>query len=293
MSSPYSYVLLTSARNEGDYIEKTIQSVLLQTILPIRWVIISDGSTDDTDSIINKHIRAHAWIDLLHLNRQGGHDFGAKAYALNRAYEHLRAIDCAFVGILDADITVGPEYYRTMMDICHSNPSLGIVGGYVQEKIHGQWKNRPTNATHSVPGAVQFFRRECYERMGGFISSKVGGEDWYAEICVCMQGYAIRADPDIPVWHHKLTGVASGGLIRARYRSGILDYSIGSHPLFEIVKCLRRLPLETPYCIGSLVRLCGFAKAALCTDKRFASPDARQFLHAEQLRRLGIKKTKK
>ena len=82
-NSKLKYVLITPAHNEGKFIEKTIQSVVSQTILPLKWVIVSDGSTDNTDEIIKKYLDQNPWIELLHLSRERERNFAAKVDAFN------------------------------------------------------------------------------------------------------------------------------------------------------------------------------------------------------------------
>jgi len=123
------YVLITAAKNEQDYIEKTIQSVLHQTILPHKWIIVSDGSTDNTDSIVKKYMEKHDFIKLITRTGNENRNFGSKAMSVTTAYEHIKNIDFDFVGNVDADISFDSNYYENMLFKFKGNPKLGIVGG--------------------------------------------------------------------------------------------------------------------------------------------------------------------
>ena len=148
------YVLLTAAYNEAAYIEKTIQAVVEQTVRPLRWVIVSDGSTDATDQIVGTHAREHGFIQFVKLTRDGGHSFGAKILALREAEKLLTGLAYNFIGNLDADLALEPTYYEQLLKRLKANPRLGITSGFIHED-HGQgfrsrWFNDVRNAPHAT-----------------------------------------------------------------------------------------------------------------------------------------------
>src|SRR5947209_1773572 len=105
-----SYVLITPARNESKFIESTIQSVIKQTLLPLKWVIVSDGSTDGTDDIVKKYAISHTWIELVRMPERQERHFAGKVYAFNAGYERVRNVEYDIVGSLDADVSFDEEY---------------------------------------------------------------------------------------------------------------------------------------------------------------------------------------
>ncbi|MDA8089843.1 MAG: glycosyltransferase family A protein [Actinomycetota bacterium] len=285
MTRHREYVLITAARNEAAYIARTIESVCMQTIRPSKWVIVSDGSTDETDEIIKKYAVKHNFIFFQ--RRECGcnrPDFASKAFALEDGYRWLQGLEYHYIGILDADITFEATYYEEVLKRFYTNTRLGICGGFVYEKINGLFKSRPTNSTRSVAGGIQFFQRECYEKIGGIMPSKSGGEDWMAEISARMAGWEVAAFPELAVHHHK-PGSSVRGTARECIRQGKMDYAIGSHPLFEIFKCVRRVKVK-PFFIGSILRIFGYAHAWASGEKRVMLPEAMAFLRAEQLNRI-------
>jgi glycosyltransferase involved in cell wall biosynthesis len=280
-----SYVLVTPARNEEAYIEKTIKSVISQTILPKKWVIVSDGSIDRTDEIVYTYSKIYSFVQLVHIEEQKKRDFGSKVDALNKAYNKLKYIEYEFIGNLDADISLDPYYYESVIKKFQRNAKLGIAGGFIFEKNNGKFKTRPSNSIRSVAGAIQMFRRECYESIGGLSPIEIGGEDWLAEVMARMKGWQVEAFPEIKTFHHRHTGSAGGGSFRRNYREGLKDFSIGSHPLFEVFKCLRRVK-EKPYLVGALFRMCGFIWAYCRGEKRVVSSNFLKYIRWEQMHRL-------
>jgi len=274
------YVLMTAAYNEEANLEGTIRSVLSQTRLPERWLIISDGSTDRTDDIITKYASQYPFIRFLRVVRAPGHSFASKVVALKEGIRLLENVPHDFIGNIDADVTVEPSYFEDLITRLKESPRLGLVSGFVYEEKAGQFRNRSSNRTGSVPHAAQLVRRECYEAIGGYAVLKYGGEDWYAQISAGMKGWSVEAIPELRIFHRRHTG-AGRNLLGHRFRLGRLDYSFGSDPLFEVLKCLQRIP-ESPFFLGGITRLAGFTWSCLCGEQRPVSDEFTTFLRSEQ-----------
>ncbi len=288
-SDDRSYVLITAARNEELHIERLIRCIANQTRLPLRWIIVDDGSSDRTRALVERHAAAHAFIQLLHLQRPHTKDFASKAHALNAAAQILRTQNYAFVGHMDADISIAPTYIECLLDKFGANPRLGLAGGVIYERHRGGFGPRPSNSLRSVAGAVQMFRRECYESLGCVLPLKHGGEDWHAEIMARMGGWEVCAFADLPVYHHRPWG-SNWDAVRSWSRQGLMDYSLGSHPMFEVLKLMRRLRMR-PFVVGALVRLGGFVYASCRRARRDVPDEVVRFLRAEQMNRLiGFRK---
>lgn len=279
------YVLITAARNEESYIERTIESVLAETIRPKRWIIVNDGSTDRTQAIVTEVARRHTYIKLINkeLNpAQGG--FSSKVYATRMGYEALKSMQFDYIGHLDADIAFAPDYYERMLDRCEADKMLGIGGGFIHELVGKTFKSRPSNSARSVAGAIQLFRRQCYDDIGGLAPLPMGGEDWHAEIQARMKGWQVKAFADLKVLHLKTSGRARG-VLRENFRQGLVDYSLGTHPLFELAKSFRRIK-ERPYLLGSFIRACGFLWPYCRQAPRPVSAELVTYLRKEQVNRL-------
>jgi len=279
-----SYVLVTPARNEEAFIERTLQAVIAQTLLPRRWVIVSDGSIDRTDAIINRYARQHAFIQLVRIPGQERRTFSSKVYAFNAGYECLQGEEYAFVGILDADVSVAPDYYERVLNIFQQNDRLGIAGGVKHEWSSSKFQ--PVLCSkNSVGGPFQLFRRACFEEIGGFLPIEGGGEDAVAEIMARMRGWEVASFSELTVFHHRRTGKATGRVLHMAFHEGIKCFLLGYHPLFQTVKSLYRIK-EKPYFVGSVLLMTGYLVAAMRRYKKAMPDEVVSYLRSEQLARL-------
>ncbi|HEV3483141.1 MAG TPA: glycosyltransferase family 2 protein [Candidatus Acidoferrales bacterium] len=280
ISSNQVYVLMTAAHNEEAFIEKTIRSVLSQTVLPKRWVIVSDNSTDRTDEIVENFAKQHEFIHFLKLTRPAGRNFGLKGMALQRGIKLLGGLSFEFIGNLDADVAIGPLYFEALMNHFDRDSKLGMAAGFIHEEEKGEFRSRAANRADSVPHAAQLVRRECYEVIGGYSTFKHGGEDWYAQQCAKMNGWRVEAIPALTVLHQRHTGAANRPL-RHQFRLGRVDYSFGSDPVFEFLKCAMRLS-ERPWLVGAATRFLGYAWSGISREKRPVPQEFIDFLRKEQ-----------
>jgi len=279
------YVIATAAYNEEKYIEPLIKSVVAQTQRPIRWVIVSDGSTDRTDQIVNEYAARYRFIQLHRITEDHPRNFTAQVHAINAGFAQLWNLDFEFIGNLDADITLEPGYFAELLERFDQDPRLGLSGGYIYERNSGKFECRRTNSPSSVAHAVQLFRRECLEEIGGgYTPLPYGGPDWHAEISARMHQWSVKAWTDLRVYHHRPTGTAEGSWNAFR-RVGLMHYSFGSHPLFELFKMARRVR-NRPFLLGASMTFWVFIQAYWRREERCVSPDFAEFLRREQLVRL-------
>ena len=279
-----SYALITAARDEAAYIPTLLDAVTRQSVLPQHWLIVSDGSIDSTDEIVRNYRGKFPFIELSRLESGVKVGFSSKARALNIATHRILSGTCDFIGYLDADVSFGPSYLESLLSKFASDPRLGIAGGFIYEEKATVFRPRVTNSERSVGGAIQMYRRQCLSDVGDFLPLRYGGEDWHAEVRARMAGWKVVAFPELPVYHHRPTA-SSGGLLKGHYRQGLMDYAVGTHPLFEVVKAARRLGCK-PLVIGSAVRLTAFGIAAFRGDPRPVSQACVDFLRTEQTERL-------
>jgi len=286
MRSLPSYVLVTAAYNEERLIEQAIGSILSQTILPAKWVIVSDASTDSTDDIVRRYAAEHDFIQLYRISEDHARNFAAQVNAINRGLSLLETTDYDFVGNIDADITLEPEYFAQLLEKFRQNPQLGLGGGAIYERSgDGRFVERPGNSLSSVAHGCQLFRRECFRAMGAaYLPLPYGGPDTHAEIMARMNRWQVTSFPDLKVFHHRRTG-SVGGVLRGWFRQGKMDYSLGTLPLFEFFKLLRRTVMK-PYFIGSMARLAGFLDSYWHREGRAIPDNVVVYFRREQRQRM-------
>jgi poly-beta-1,6-N-acetyl-D-glucosamine synthase len=281
----YKYVLITPARNEAKFIEYTIKSVISQTVLPLKWVIVSDGSTDGTDEIVKKYVSEHRWIQLLRIPERAERNFAGKVYAFNAGYERVKGLEYSIIGNLDADISFEEDYFAFLMNKFSEYPALGVGGTPFRERGH-VYDYRFTSIEH-VSGACQLFRRECFESIGGYTPIKGGGIDWIAVTTARMRGWETRTFLEKICIHHREIGTGKSALFQSRFRFGKQDYFLGGHPLWEVARSLYQMK-QRPYIVGGLLLLSGYIWAFICQMERPIPQQLIVFRRREQMQRLKI-----
>ncbi|BCS36071.1 glycosyl transferase family A [Luteitalea sp. TBR-22] len=282
--SDLSYALVTPARNEADYIGKTLESVARQTVLPVRWVIVSDGSTDATERLVAEYAASAPFIELVCLSQDRSRDFAAKVQAFNAGLARLSAVRYDVIGSLDADISFGPDYFEFLLKKFSDSPRLGVAGTPFAEG-GATYDYRYTNQNH-VSGACQLFRRECFEEIGGYVPIPGGGIDWVAVTTARMKGWQTRTFTERISIHHRPMGTgASQGKVRALFRHGQKDFALGGHPAWQLFRGAYQMT-RRPHLVGGAALLTGYFWALLSGKRRVVSPELARFNRSEQMARL-------
>jgi biofilm PGA synthesis N-glycosyltransferase PgaC len=280
-----SYVLITPARNEEANIERTIRSVLSQTILPRKWAIVSDGSTDRTDEIVKEHLGANPWITFIRMPERRDRNFAAKVTCFNAGYESLRNEQYDIIGNLDADTSFSSDYFEFLIEKFANIPELGVGGTpFVEDGVHYDY--RFVNIEH-VSGACQLFRRQCFEDIGGYSQIKGGGIDWVAVTTARMRGWKTRTFTEKTYEHHRKIGTGKSSVLLSKFRFGKQDYYLGGHPVWEIFRCLYQMKSK-PYVIGGAMLYLGYLWAWVARLERPISLQLVEFRRKEQKQRLKV-----
>lgn len=278
-----TYVLVTPARNEAAYIELTLKSVVSQQVRPIKWVIVSDGSTDGMDEIVSKYLAGNPWIELVRMPERKERNFAGKVLAFNAGYDRVKDLPFEVIGNLDGDVSFDEGYYEFLLGKFSENSRLGVAGTPFREGS-SQYDYRFTDTEH-VSGQCQLFRRECFEEIGGYVSRKIGGIDLVAVITARMKGWQTRTFVDKIFVHHRQMNTATQSALMALFKGGRGDYILGSHPVWEFVRCIYQMTRQ-PLLVGGSLRLAGFTWAWLTRTEKGVPSDLVQFRRAEQMRRL-------
>jgi len=277
-----SYVLITPARNEAEFIGLTLKSMVAQTVLPLKWVIVSDGSMDGTDDAVRPYTERFSWIELLRMPERSERHFAGKVHAFNAGYERVRHLPFDVVGCMDADISFDEDYFRFLLSKLAGNPALGLVGTPFQDG--SMYDYRFVSLEH-VSGACQLFRRECFEAIGGYPSLRSGGIDMVAVFSARAKGWQTRTFCDKVCQHHRKMGGAQHSGFRERLHRGRMDYLLGSHPLWEVFRSLYQMK-NRPYVVGGLLILVGYFWNLLCGTPRTMPENLIPLRRREQMQRL-------
>ena len=285
------YVVVTPARNEAQFIELTIQSMLAQTVRPLKWVIVSDGSTDGTDDIVKRYAVEHEWIELVQMQERKERHFAGKVYAFEAGKVSVEGLPYEVIVSLDADIAFDSDYFSFLLEKLVADQMLGVVGTPYVETNGDTFDYRFVSIEH-VSGACQVFRRACYEAIGGYTPVKVGTIDCIAVIAARMKGWKTRTFTDKTCLHHRKVGTAQRSPLRARFVDGVMDYTMGNHPLWQLFRIAYQTT-QKPYVLRSLAMGAGYIWAAIRHVDRSMSRELIKFHRREQMKRLWNAMTRK
>jgi len=278
------YVLITPARNEQAYIEKTLRSVVSQTIIPEQWVIVDDASTDSTAQLVENYVRKYPWIELVRRTQRAERSFSRKVDAFNAGLQKLGSREFEVIGNLDADLSFDPEYLEFLMDKFAEDPKLGVAGTPFVENGYDSARDSFEGENH-VAGGCQLFRRQCFEEIGGYIGNPAGGIDWIAVTTARMKGWRTCSFPEKRFHHYRSLGTAERGIVASLFSYGEKDYYLGGSPVWQLFRVCYR-SAKRPFIIGGLALLAGYCWAALRRTKRPISPELMRFHRREQMNKL-------
>jgi glycosyltransferase involved in cell wall biosynthesis len=261
------YVLITPARNEATFLEETIQCIVNQTQRPMKWVIVSDGSTDGTDDIVNRYAAEHDWIELVRMPERKERHFAGKVNAINAGRARVADLDYDVIGSMDADITVEEDYFRFLLEKFEENPRLGVAGTPFRE------------------GERQLFRKECFADIGGYRAIKTGGIDTVAVVTARMKGWQTRSFLEKACYHHRPMGSAMHKGMMPVFKTGMQDYTHGIDPVWQLFRSLYQMTRK-PFLLSGSLLLSGYFWAMISRKEIEVSPEFIRFRKLEHRRRL-------
>ncbi len=284
-------VIISPVRDEAALIAKTLDSVVAQTVRPVEWVIVDDGSTDNTAAIVQQYADKYPFIRLVTrpdrgFRKLGGGVIAAFKYGLTQ----IEAPSFDFIAKLDGDMSFGPKYLATMFESLSADTRLAAVsgktfrpedGGLVEESIIDE----------QVAGQFKLYRWSAYCEIGGFVEEVMwDGIDVHL---ARMKGWRTMSfdDPEARLIHHRLMGSSDKNVLRGRLRWGRGIYFMGYHPLYALASGIFRMR-EKPMIIGGLLIIAGYVKAALQRIPRYEYPGFRDYLQRWQLNKLRTMRKK-
>jgi glycosyltransferase involved in cell wall biosynthesis len=280
------YVLISPAHDEAPFIEQLIASVCAQTRLPLRWVIVDDGSTDETGEIADTYVARHPWIEVVHRPRHFNRSFANKVHAFNAGFERVKHLDFDVIGNLDADVTFEPLYLEFLMGKFAEDPGLGVAGTPFLEPGYDSARDSFEGENY-VSGPCQLFRRRCFDEVGGYVPIRAGGVDWVAVMTARMKGWRTRSFREMRFNHHRVLGTAERNILAALFSYGEQDYYLGGSPVWQLFRIPYRMT-KRPLIVGGLALFSGYCWAAARRTPRAVSPELMRFHRREQLRKLKL-----
>ena len=279
------YVVVTPARDEERTIELTMRSMLAQTIPPLRWVIVDDGSTDTTRELVGRQLAAAPWIELALRGDRGYRALGGGVVdAFNEGLAKVRDLPFDFVVKLDADLSFEPNYFENLLRRFETDPKLGMASGKTFLVEDGVRKIEWCPDEH-VRGPAKMYRRECFDAIGGLEVRR--GWDMIDETRAQMLGWTTRSFLSEPLIHHRPIDARQVNALRSRFEMGALYHFLGYHVLYIFVRSMRSALQDFPRGTGGIALLLGYLRAALRRAPRFDA-DYVAWVRKQQLARFNL-----
>jgi glycosyltransferase involved in cell wall biosynthesis len=284
-ASPLRYVIISPVKDEERYVELTLQSVTSQTVAPVRWVIVDDGSTDRTAEIVQRYASRYPFIQVLEHRKAGARRPGSPViHAFNHGYASVGDLDYDVIVKLDCDLSFGADYFETLLARFQADNNLGIASGiYLEADDTGAWTAVKMPSYHAF-GASKVLRRSCFDEIGGFPAAP--GWDTVDEIRAMSRGWKTGHFEDLPVHHHKREGTGIG-LMRTSRMHGEIFYTTGGDPLFLLFKVVHRITTP-PVVLNALALTAGYVDALVKRKPRLVTgAEARCYRRLLRQRLLG------
>lgn len=289
MNSIKSYVLISPCRNEADYMRQTLDTVIGQSIQPSKWVIVDDGSTDETPKILDEYAKKHDWIKIVTRTDRGHRAVGPGVIdAFYSGYETIKPDDYNYLCKLDLDLRLPLRYFEILMERMNANQRIATCSGKAYVEEDGKQTSERHGDETSL-GMTKFYRVSCFKAIGGFVREVMwDGIDCHA----CrMKGWIACSwdEPALRFVHLRPMGSSQQSIYTGRMRHGFGQYFMGSSLLFMTASAIYRLN-EKPYILGSLAILWGWIRSALQGKPRYHDLEFRRFLRKYQMRALFVGK---
>ena len=291
MQSSRRYVLISPCRNESRYMRQTLDSVLGQSVRPTRWIIVDDGSTDDSPRILAEYAANHDWIEVVRRDDRGHRAVGRGVIdAFYAGYAVIDPSDYDFLCKLDLDLRLPPRYFEILMERMEQDSRIATCSGKAYLEENGLLVNERHGDEMSL-GMTKFYRVDCFQTIGGFVREVM----WDGIDChrCRMHGWIACSwdEPELRFVHLRPMGSSERGIYTGRMRHGFGQYFMGTGLLFMAASALSRIN-QKPYVTGSLAMLWGWIDSALRRKPRYADVEFRAFLRRYQRRALLLGKAR-
>ncbi|MEM9739556.1 MAG: glycosyltransferase family A protein [Pseudomonadota bacterium] len=280
------YVVISPCRNEADFMRRTLDSMIAQTLLPALWVIVDDGSTDETPQILSEYAAAHDWISVVSKPDRGHRAVGPGV--IEAFYFGLDAIslgDFDYLCKLDLDLDLPPRYFEILVDRMEADPLLGTCSGKAYfRNAAGVLQSEGIGDEMSL-GMTKFYSVACFEDIGGFVREVM----WDGIDChkARQLGWTPVSWDDIELRfeHLRAMGSSQQNVLKGRRRHGFGQYFMGTHPVYMIASAINKMR-QPPLVIGGVMMLAGYVDAWLRGTRRLDDAELVAFIRNYQLKAL-------
>jgi poly-beta-1,6-N-acetyl-D-glucosamine synthase len=283
---PRAYVVISPGRDEAQYMRRTLDSVVAQTVRPTLWVIVDDGSTDETPQILAEYAARHDWIRVVRRENRGHRAVGPGVIdAFYAGWATVDASQYAYLCKLDLDLDLPRGYFEGLMAEMEKDPRLGTCSGkawYRDAQGRKVWERMGDEMS---AGMTKFYRRACFEAIGGFVREVMwDGLDCHMARWHGWRARAFRGDA-LAFEHLRPMGSSQVGIHTGRRRYGEGQWFMGTDPLYFIATAVWKM-LHPPYITGGLATLQGFFGAWIRGAKQYEDDEIRAYIRRYQRRAL-------
>ena len=275
------YCLITPCRDEAKYARVTLDAILKQTVLPALWIIVDDGSKDETPQILAEYAAKAPFIKVIRRADRGDRKLGGGVIeAFDEGYATINPADFDYVCKLDLDLDIPPRYFEALMERMEANPRIGTCSGKPYMDLNGKLVSEMCGDENSV-GMIKFYRTECFTQIGGFVRMLMwDGIDCHR--CRMLGWIAVSwDDPDIRFTHLRPMGTSHKNWWTGRVRHGVGQWFMGTGPMYMLASVLFRMT-RPPLIVGGLAIAWGYVRSWWKNEPRYGDPTFRRFLRSYQ-----------
>ncbi len=281
--STSNYVLITPCRDEAQYAQQCLDSVLAQTVLPTLWVIVDDGSSDETPEILAAYAKKVDWIQIVRREDRGRRAVGPGVIdAFYAGLDTIQINDFDYLCKFDLDLDIPPTYFETLISWMEKEPALGTCSGkpYFRSEDGKQLISEKCGDEMSV-GMTKFYKRECFQEIGGFVREVMwDGIDCHS--CRMMNWIAFsRDDPETRFIHLRPMGSSQQSIWTGRMRHGYGQYYMGTGLAYMTASAVYRMT-RPPLIVGGLGMWWGYIKSLIKRLPRYDNAKFKKFLRKYQ-----------
>lgn len=276
-----SYIIISPCRDESEFMRRTLDSVVSQSLPPTKWIIVDDGSTDETPNILAEYADKYDFIKIVTRENRGFRKVGPGVVdAFYEGYQNIGSVDYDYLCKLDLDVDLPLSYFEILIDRMEGNPRLATCSGKPYNMINGNLVSEKRGDEMSV-GMTKLFRRTAFEQIGGFVREVM----WDAIDCHRSRqlGWMARSwdEPELRFVHLRIMGSSQDNVMVGRMRHGFGQYFMGTGIVYMAATSLYRM-IHRPFVVGGAAMFWGYLKSLAKHDEQLSDPQLRKFIRQFQ-----------